>query len=172
MVYSISEAVMFLRKTYGEESMPSSEETLRRAVRTGELKVQESGDPGRKGYSIDETDLREYAEKRLNRLRARRMSERDNLLKDAGPASGDFLTQFPELYNRFISGQLTPEKYYMALFNEKLKWEKQIRVVQENLAKLELERQSLKNEIMTCQSAIEAYEDGIKKFTPLGGSNR
>ena len=41
MVYTITEALRFLRKEYGAQNMPTSEETLRRAVRSGQLRVQE-----------------------------------------------------------------------------------------------------------------------------------
>lgn len=72
--YGVSEAIMFLQERYGRDNMPTSEETLRRAIRTGELKVQEQGDPGRKGYTILETNLVEFAERRMSRIRARRSS--------------------------------------------------------------------------------------------------
>ena len=57
-LYTIPEALTFLAEEYGANRMPTSQETLRRAIRTGDLLVQEEGDPGRKGYTISEADLR------------------------------------------------------------------------------------------------------------------
>ena len=67
-LYTIPEALTFLAEEYGANRMPTSQETLRRAIRTGDLLVQEEGDPGRKGYTISEADLRTYARNRLSRM--------------------------------------------------------------------------------------------------------
>lgn len=164
MVYTITEALRFLRKEYGAQNMPTSEETLRRAVRSGQLRVQEDSDPGRKGYTIREEDLRQYAQNRMDRIR-RRMSAPErppagggNFLQDAVPLS------FPELCSQRMAGTLSSEKYYLQLFSEKMKWEALIARKQEQLKQLEVQMQVLKSEVVSCQSAIDAYSDGIAKY--------
>ena len=164
--YNIPESIAFLAKEYGSEHMPTSEETLRRAVRTKELLVEEDGSPGRKGYTISEASLRAYAEERLKRINARRKTQQAGFMvsdseRKPGPGRPK---QFPELYGRYISGDISPDKYYMELFNEKMKWEQIIREKQEQLLKLEYQRQMIINEISNCQSAVDAYADGIARY--------
>lgn len=163
--YSIPDAITFLAQEYGAENMPTSEETLRRAIRTKVLLVQEAGDPGRRGYTITEKELRTYAEKRLERIRTR------NTPRQTGVMMGDATPQqtpklFPDLYGQYADGKITSSFYYRELFNEKMKWEQLMYGKQEQLAKLDAQRRALENDILSCQSAIDAYADGIAKYTP------
>lgn len=163
--YNIPEAIVFLKQEYGAENMPTSEETLRRAIRTKLLLAQETGIPGRRGYTIAEKELRAYAEKRLGRIRARKSPHQTDVVM------GDAMSQkepklFPDLYGQYAEGKITSSFYYRELFNEKMKWEQLMYGKQERLAKLDAQRTALENEILSCQSAIDAYADGIAKYTP------
>lgn len=163
--YSISDAIVFLAQEYGAENMPTSEETLRRAVRTERLRVQEEGAPGCRGYTITEKELRAYAEKRMERLRARSTPRKSGvIMSEAIPQEKPRL--FPDLYRQYADGKITSSSYYRELFNEKMKWEQIMCGKQEQLAKLDTQRRVLKNDILSCQSAIDAYADGIAKYTP------
>ena len=169
-VFSISEAIVFLLNEYGEENMPTSEETLRRAIRTKKLIAQEDGVPGRKGYSITENDLRAYAEDRLKMSRKRKGSAPANtsryVVRQAEPADNKELVQFPDLFARYISKEIPATTYYKLLFSERIKWENAMHDKQELLAQLNTQIVVLQNDIQSCQSAIEAYSDGISKFRP------
>lgn len=167
--YSISEAIAFLVREYGEEHMPTSEETLRRAIRTKKLVVQEEGDPGRKGYRILEKDLREYARQRLERAQERRQKSQTKplLAADAVQGTGEGqkpLLPFPELFSRYMEGTLSSDLYYRELFHERMRWEKVMHEKQLMLAKLNEQVVALQSDIQSCQSAIDAYSDGISKF--------
>ena len=165
-VYSVPEALVFLREEYGQDNMPTSEETIRRAIRCKQLSVIEEGDPGRKGYSVTEDSLRNFAEMRLSRARARKgISQEEKVISDQAKDAAELQKSFPELYREYISGIITSQEYYMALFREKEKWEQQSAKAQENMRRLDVEKQILENEIDSCQSAIKAFEDGIKKFS-------
>lgn len=170
-IYSISEAIGFLAQEYGAENMPTSEETLRRAIRTKKLKVQEDGDPGRKGYSILEEDLRKYGENRLKRAinrknRAPSISSSYGVVETAPKREKIKPVSFPELFTQYTDGNLSSTDYYKALFSERTKWEKIMHDKQLQLAQLNAKMVLLQNEIESCQSAIDAYSDGISKYRP------
>lgn len=170
--YNIPEAIIFLAEEYGEANMPTSEETLRRAIRTKKLIAQEDGVPGRKGYSILESDLRAYAENRLRRARAR--SAKSAVISAAPTKTTmtdarderDELIPFPELFAQYIEKKITPESYYQRLYTERTKWERTMHEKQALLAQLNARAVMLQNEIDSCQSSIDAYADGISKFQP------
>ena len=167
ITYTISDAIIFLQKEYGAENMPTSEETLRRAVRSNQLRVQENGDPGRKGYTIREEDLRAYAKRRLDRIRSRKRALRESLqLNERNRMEEEKPLSFPELCQQRLDGSITSEQYYVKLYSEKMKWESKIAEKQEELKRLEVQKQIIENEILTCESAINAYIDGIAKYTP------
>lgn len=164
-LYNISEAIVFLQEHYGSQ-MPTSEETLRRAVRTKSLAVQESQDPGKRGYTILESDLRDYAEKRLNRIAQRKtkpLTQEKYVSSSRQEAQEDEFVLFPMLYKKYLDKTLDADKYYLSLFSEKSKWEERMARQKEALMRLDMERQRLENDIELSKSAIEAYEDGIKK---------
>lgn len=170
--YTIPEALSFLAEEYGANRMPTSQETLRRAVRTGDLLVQEDGDPGRKGYTISEADLRTYARNRLSRMGRRGTIS----LKVSGNGVGNSqealpktiaaqdARQFHELYALFLGGEIDEQTYCLALYQEKSKWEARLRDKKEQLINLTSMVESLKNEILGCEANISDYQEGINKI--------
>ncbi len=168
--YSIPNAIIFLKERYGAENMPTSEETLRRAVRTKDLRVQEDGEPGCKGYTILEEDLIAYGDRRMERVRARmpRTQGEDNSRKQ-----GESPRPFAEVYRKYMDQEISAGEYFLQLHLEKGKWEEQLLQKKQKLVELDLERSRVESELSLCQSAVEAYSDGIylaKKQT-AGGDN-
>lgn len=171
-LYTIPEALVFLAEEYGANRMPTSQETLRRAIRTGDLLVQEEGDPGRKGYTISEADLRTYARNRLSRMDRRSAAP----VKVSGNGVGDSqealpktaadpeAKQFHELYAQFLGGEMDEQAYFLALYREKAKWETRLRGKKEQLINLTSMMESLKNEILGCEANIDDYQKGINKI--------
>jgi len=171
-LYTIPEALVFLAEEYGANRMPTSQETLRRAIRTGDLLVQEEGDPGRKGYTISEADLRTYARNRLSRMDRRNTIS----VKVSGNGMGDSqealpktiadqdARQFHELYAQFLGGEMDEQAYFLALYKEKSKWEARLRDKKEQLINLTSMMESLKNEILGCEANINDYQKGINKI--------
>lgn len=159
--YNISDAIAFLAKEYGAENMPTSEETLRRAVRTKKLLVQEEHDPGRKGYTIAEKDLRSYAEERLSRIRARNTQRQGGVLMNA--VAVEQPKHFPELYGQYADGKMDDKAYYKELLMEKMKWEQLMYEKQAQLTTLDAQRAMLENDVQSCKNAIEAYNAAIAK---------
>lgn len=164
-VYSIPEAIYFLQQEYGEENMPSSEETLRRAIRAKQIRAVENGDPGRKGYTITEGELRIYADRRMERIQGRRKSfaPMTSTLKDVKQDSSP--ATFTELYSQYLDGKIESNRYFLLLYGEKAKWEAIASQKQEELCRLDVQRQILENELSACKSSIEAFMDGIEKFS-------
>ena len=170
-LYTIPEALAFLAEEYGANRMPTSQETLRRAIRTGDLLVQEEGDPGRKGYTISEADLRTYARNRLSRMERRGAAPvkvSGNGIGDSqealpkAPAEQD-AKQFHELYAQFLDGEMDEQAYFLALYREKSKWEARLRDKKEQLINVTSMMESLKNEILGCEANIDDYQKGINK---------
>lgn len=170
--YTIPEALTFLAKEYGANRMPTSQETLRRAIRTGDLLVQEEGDPGRKGYTISEADLINYARNRISRMERRSAASgkvSGNGIGDSKEALPKVPTeqeakQFHELYAQFLGGEMDEQAYFLALYREKSKWEKQLHCKKEQLINLNSMMESLKNEILGCEANIDDYQKGINKI--------
>ncbi len=162
-VYSVLESITFLKDRYGRENMPSCEETLRRAIRTGDLKVQETGDPGRKGYAISEDNLIAYAEKRMRRLgRQIPIMAVKSETRPGEIVQEKEISKFPEVYRQYIEGKLEKEQYFLKLYSEKIKWESLAKKHKERLAQIEMERLRIENEIQDCQSSIEAFDMAIR----------
>ena len=163
-VYSIPEAIQFLREQYGADKMPTSEETLRRAIRSKQLRVRETGDPGRKGYTIEEDELHRYAEERLNRIRRRKAAAVEaEALPRMESREAEPIT-FPELYEKRIQGTLSEDTFYLSLYREKMKWETLAAKKREELKRLEVRQEALKGEITKCESSVQDYLDGIAKY--------
>lgn len=176
-VYTIPEALVFLAAEYGANKMPTSQETLRRAIRTGELCVQEEGDPGRKGYTISEVDLRSYARNRLARMERRGTPaaprSSGTFFSDSRAAAPEIRSNqeamlFHELYAQYLSGELDERAYLLALYKEKTKWEGRLREKREQLINLTSMMESLKNEIAGCEANIDDYQKGINKIDQRG----
>ena len=164
--YSITEAIIFLAQEYGAENMPTSEETLRRAIRTKKLLVQEDGEPGRKGYTIAEKDLRDYAESRIKRIQLRNDEKKENRILNANgiDLKSSPPVYFLDLYGQYTDGRITNGVYYKELLQEKMKWEQLMYEKKEQLAKLTAQCKRLENDIESCQNAIESYNIGIAKL--------
>lgn len=164
-VYSIPDAISFLAKEYGKENMPTSEETIRRAIRSKQILAQEKGDPGRKGYTITEDELRAYASRRMKRVHDRQKSMPGAASVITNTVAEDEPISFPELYSKYLDGEIEPKRFYLLLYREKSKWEAAFAKKQEELRRLEVQRQILENDINTCLSSINAFTDGIEKLS-------
>ena len=74
------------------------------------------------------------------------------------------MVKFPDLYEKYLNGTLDKDQYLLALFHEKTKWETKMKQYKEDLARVEMERLKLENEIHDCQSAIESFAIGIQSM--------
>lgn len=97
--YSVAEAVEYLNIHYPKVA-PKSEETIRRAIRTKQLKAVMN--QGREGHQILEQDLRAFGESKYGKK-----------LKKAGIAAADALRQAisPVFTVPQIAAEITPESF-------------------------------------------------------------
>ncbi len=149
-VYSVAEAVEYLNLHYPKVA-PKSEETIRRAIRTKQLKAVMN--QGREGHQIYEQDLKAYGDAKYGKK-----------LKKAGIMVADTLRQalsggeepgkFYEILKKYISQELDSAHYKLKLYEEKAKWE-------EKRKNLLCQKQMLENELEQCDSEIQAFNQEI-----------
>lgn len=160
--YSVAEAVEYLNIHYPKVA-PKSEETIRRAIRTKQLKAVMN--QGREGHQILEQDLRAFGESKYGKK-----------LKKAGVAAADALRQaispvfampqmtaesvpgkFYELLKMHMNQELDAAHYKLRLYEEKSKWE-------EKKKALMCQKQLLENELERCDSEIQAFNSEIGRL--------
>lgn len=160
--YSVAEAVEYLNIHYPRVA-PKSEETIRRAIRTKQLKAVMN--QGREGHQILEQDLRAFGESKYGKK-----------LKKAGTAAADALRQaiapvfampqlaaeivpgkFYELLKMHMNQELDAAHYKLKLYEEKAKWE-------EKRKTLLCQKQLLENELERCDSEIQAFNSEIGRL--------
>ena len=97
--YSVAEAVEYLNIHYPRVA-PKSEETIRRAIRTKQLKAVMN--QGREGHQILEQDLRAFGESKYGKK-----------LKKAGAAAADALRQaVPSVFTMpHLAAEIVPGKF-------------------------------------------------------------
>ncbi len=128
------------------------------------------GIPDGKAIQLRKKNLRNYAEDRLKRIHSRGIHKKDGKAMNAG--SERTPQRFQDLYGQYIGGRIAASVYYQELFNEKTKWEQLMYEKEEQLAKLDAQRRTLQNDIQSCQSAVDAYNDGIAKYDPQDNLNK
>lgn len=160
--YSVAEAVEYLNIHYPKVA-PKSEETIRRAIRTKQLKAVMN--QGREGHQILERDLKAFGESKYGKK-----------LKKAGVAAADALRQaispvfpmpqpaaegvpgkFYELLKMHMNQELDAAHYKLKLYEEKSKWE-------EKRKALLCQKQLLENELERCDSEIQAFNSEIGRL--------
>ena len=149
-VYSVAEAVEYLNLHYPKVA-PKSEETIRRAIRTKQLKAVMN--QGREGHQIYEADLKAYGDAKYGKK-----------LKKTGLMVADTIRQvltsegepgkFYEILKRYMNRELDSAHYKLKLYEEKAKWE-------EKRKDLLCQKQLLENELERCDSEIQAFNHEI-----------
>ena len=137
-VYSVAEAVEYLNLHYPKVA-PKSEETIRRAIRTKQLKAVMN--QGREGHQIYETDLKKTGLMVADTIR--------QVLTSEGEPG-----KFYEILKRYMNRELDSAHYKLKLYEEKAKWE-------EKRKDLLCQKQLLENELERCDSEIQAFNHEI-----------
>lgn len=159
-VYSVAEAVEYLNVRYPKVA-PKSEETIRRAIRTKQLKAVMN--LGREGHQILERDLMAFGESRYGKkLKKTGVLAADVLRQALTPVFGGQSVmpdgkepgKFCELLKQRIGQELDEAHYKLKLYEEKEKWE-------EKRKALLCQRQLLENELERCNSEIQAFSSEI-----------
>lgn len=153
-VFTISEALVYLN-TILPGVAPKNEETLRRAIRSGELKAEVS--LGRAGSRIKEEDLLEYCKKytRNGLLTPRNESVLMKIvLQDKNlvgiPSLLELVTSFGE---RCETDKIN---YKIKLLESRNLWNERRIVIQKNIDQLQIELQK-------CQDEMKAFDIEISK---------
>lgn len=155
--FTVAQAMQYLRELYPDVA-PRNEETLRRAIRDGELKADRGY--GRNGHRITEEDLNEYSEKYAQKLK-RYQSRARNLTK-AVPAE-EAESQAPkytlaELLQMQAQSQLEGDAAMRLEILKALKiWEMRRSNIRVELQKLENELDGVNNEIRLLESELRKY---------------
>lgn len=161
--YTVSEAIVFLNKLIPNIA-PKSEETLRRAIRNGQLKAQVN--LGREGSKILEEDLIAYSEMYKNRVSYNKQAQS----KICGQENAVNLDMFSNINNnigssivdvlrRYISdeNEKNIDMFKLDLYEKKKYWENK----RKSLLK---QKQDLESEIESCESEIAAFEKEISSL--------
>lgn len=143
--FSVVEALQYLNKM-APGSAPKNEETLRRAIRSGELKAEINR--GREGSKIAETDLVAYGRRYISRQKGNTMLYKT----DEAQISGLMLPKTTaEILKNAVLQNESPGMIKIEFLENKRKWA-------ERAASLRVKLQEIENEINMCESEIEAME--------------
>ena len=158
-VYSVAEAVEYLNIHYPKVA-PKSEETIRRAIRTKQLKAVMN--QGREGHQILGQDLKAFGESKYGKkLKKTGVMAADALKQAFAPVLTALPTvaeavpeKFYELLKLHTNQELDGPHYKLKLYEEKAKWE-------ERRKELLCQKQLLENELERCDSEIRAFNSEI-----------
>ncbi|MDF2539179.1 MAG: hypothetical protein K0S76_2200 [Herbinix sp.] len=154
--FNISEALVYLN-TILPNSAPKNEETLRRAIRNGELKAEVN--PGRVGSKIKEEDLLEYSKKYTKSGIVVSLPRTENPLMKMVLQDKN-LTEIPRLLDVMVAvGQrsdLDRISYNIKLLETRNMWDEKRIAIQMNIDQLMIELQK-------CQDEINAFDVEIGK---------
>jgi hypothetical protein len=156
--FSVTEALIYLNELIPGLA-PKNEETLRRAIRNGELKAEQR--LGRGGNKISESDLIEYSKKYISKSFLK--DSKDNLKAalmnflpaDMLPFQEVMLTDV--LKHHIDSKGENNLQLKIQLLEARKRWEKK-----RNLILLKI--QSLENELSICNNEITAFDREIDKY--------
>lgn len=154
--FNISEALVYLN-TLLPDSAPKNEETLRRAIRNGELKAEVSA--GRAGSKIKEEDLLEYSKKYEKSSFSTFLPKVENPLMKMVIQDKN-LHEIPHLIDIMVAfGQRSETDrigYKIKLLENRKLWDEKRIAIQKNLDQLMIELQK-------CQDEINALDVEISK---------
>lgn len=156
-IFNVTEALIYLNELLPGIA-PRNEETLRRAIRSGELKAETN--LGREGNRIKESDLiafsKKYAAKAFikNNKANTRFAAMDVIPQSILPNEDVTLA---DLLKKYLYQTDQKDMLKIELLENKKKWEDKRNVV---LTKI----QALDNELTKCNSEISAYENELKKL--------
>lgn len=150
--YTVSEAIEFLREEHGRYA-PKSEETLRRAIRSGKLKAEVRR--GREGSVIDEPDLRAYG--KAYALKAKVLGDTAAAAKSVRKETKDQPKKYVEFMTEAIrSGRTNDWGFRLSMITERDKWARKEAELKERL-------QSLQSEADMCRQEKELFDKEIMK---------
>lgn len=153
-IFSVSEAIAYLNEIMPGFA-PKSEETLRRAIRSGDLICERN--VGRDGNRIQEADLLEYGKRYKERMMAR-LDRKEDEPAAAGNAADGADVYLRDLLKKYatIPGH-NPTSIKIDLLETRMKWMEKRNMVLSRL-------QVLQNELSVCDSEIRALESEIAKL--------
>ncbi len=162
--FSVSEALAYLNHLY-PTTAPRNEETLRRAIRSGELKAEQR--LGRGGNRINEIDLIEYSKKYQKKALVQNIKINANLQPVESFSTGlvpnsDF--SLSQILKEHISedGGDNLKLLKVQLLEARKKWA--------NKRDLTLNKiQLLNNEVSYCNSEIKLIDEELSEINRSGG---
>lgn len=160
--YSVAEAVEYLNIHYPKVA-PKSEETIRRAIRTKQLKAVMN--QGREGHQIRERDLKAFGELKYGKKLKKTGIVAADALRQVFPpffpapqaSSENVPGKFYDLLKMHVNQELDALHYKLKLYEEKIKWE-------EKRKALLCQKQLLENELERCDSEIQAFYSEIERL--------
>jgi hypothetical protein len=150
-VFSVNEAVVFLNEIQPGYA-PKSEETLRRAIRSGELVCDRN--LGRDGNRIQEDDLLDYGKRYKERMLSRLSKKEEE--SDAASAEGSEV-YLRDLLKKFAGASAQDQTAIkIELLEARMRWNEKRSGILSRL-------QALQNELSVCDSEIRALEGELAK---------
>lgn len=150
-VFSVTEAIVYLNEVMPGYA-PKNEETLRRAIRSGELVCERN--VGRDGNRIQEANLLEYGRKYRDRMLSR-LSKKDE--EPAAGGSDDSVVYLRDLLRKYSgSAGYDQMAVKIEMLEARTRWLEKRNGILSRL-------QALQNELSVCDSEIRALEGEIAK---------
>ena len=156
--FSVSEALVYLNKTFPGIA-PKNEETIRRAIRNGELPAEQR--LGRGGSSILDVDLYEYSKKYMKKAVSDTVRT-ERIIQSADPAAIPAAAQsifVADILQKHLDAPgKGGEAKKIDLLNARIQW-----TMRKNDALQHI--QSLQNEVSQCETEIRLIDGELKKIT-------
>lgn len=156
--FSVTEALIYLNEVF-PDSAPKNEETLRRAIRNGELTAERN--LGREGNRIHESDLIEFAKKyqlkeflRNNKANTRFSSI---ALNPVGISEKEMLTVADILRKHMNSKEKDKNLYKIELMEARKQWEEKQNILLNKI-------RPLQNELSVTENELKLFHDEISKL--------
>lgn len=155
--FTVAQAMQYLRELYPDVA-PRNEETLRRAIRDGELKAARGF--GRNGHRITEDALMEYSEKYAQKLK-RYQSRARNM---ATPLPTGEEPQQPPKYTLEEILTMQAENQLPGGAAMRLELLKALKIWEKRRSNVRVEMQKLENELDSIDKEIGLLEGELKKY--------
>ncbi|MBR3932300.1 MAG: hypothetical protein IKJ68_00115 [Clostridia bacterium] len=150
--FNVTEAIQYLNKL-APDVAPKNEETLRRAIRSGELPAEINR--GRDGSKIAENDLVAFGRKYIAK-----QARKQGVANSVSPLEKVSKLMLPSSISEILKNAIylgeKPEITKIKILENKRKWE-------ELAAETKLKIQELENELNICQSEIKAMIEELAK---------
>lgn len=151
--FNVTEAIQYLNKL-APDVAPKNEETLRRAIRSGELPAEINR--GRDGSKIAENDLVAFGRKYIAKQNKKNGASFAGNMPLEKVSKLMLPSTISEILNNAVYSDESPEITRIKILENKRKWE-------ERAADIRMKIQEFENELSICESEITAMNGELSR---------